>query len=150
MKLMSALIFGYGVLAFTNCYSQEAPQKVKDTFSKMFPKARSVKWDKESETEWEAEFKLDGTEYSANFDSNGIWKETEHEINLSQVPETVKATLQKEFKDFDIEEIELSETSKGTLYEFDVEKGKTELEVAIDVNGKVVKKEMKTEEKHND
>ncbi len=45
----------------------------------------------------------------------------------------------------DIEEAELSETAQGTVYEFSLEKNDTDMEVAISPEGKVIKKEMKTE-----
>lgn len=146
MKVLTAFVFGFGMFAFTINNGQDVPQKVKDAFTKMFPNAKSVKWDKENATEWEAEFKMDKVAYSANFLEDGIWKETEHEINKKDLPQNVKSAFLKAFKGYDIEEIGLSETPKRTVYEFDIEKGETEMEVAIDLTGKVVKKEMKKEE----
>lgn len=59
--------------------SKDVPENIKTAFSQKFPNATKVKWDKENEKEWEAEFKMDGKECSVNFDNNGaILKE---EIN---------------------------------------------------------------------
>ena len=121
--------------------SKDIPANVKTTFSKQFPKATNVKWDKENNNEWEAEFKMNGKEYSANFDNNGKWMETEYEIAAKEIPITVKTTLDIEFKAYKIEEAAISETKSGKLYEFDLKKDGKKTEVAIDVNGKVVKKE---------
>mgnify|MGYP003635854094 CR=1 FL=1 len=133
------------MFAFTSG-GDKAPQKVKDAFAKKFPTAKKVKWEKESEKEWEAEFKMNKTEYSANFLSDGTWQETEHEIKVKEVPQNIMASLKKAFPDYEIEEAEISETPKGIVYEFAIEKGETEMEVAIDTNGKVVKKEVKIED----
>ena len=126
---------------------------MKKAFAQKFPTAKAVKWDKESDTEWEAEFKLNGVEYSANFTTDGILKETEHEIETSMIPMMVKQTLDKEFASYKIEEAFLSETQEGQFYEFDLKKGKDEMEVVISPDGKDVKKDMKTdkesEEKKN-
>jgi hypothetical protein len=146
MKVLTAFLIGFGMFAFTINNSQDVPQKVKDALTKMFPNAKSVKWDKESETEWEAEFKMDKIEYSANFLEDGTWQETEREIKEKDLPQNVKTAFLKAFEGYDIEEIGLSETPKGSVYEFDIEKGETDMEVAIDLTGNVVKKEIKKEE----
>ena len=39
----------------------------------------------------------------------------------------------------------ISETTEGTVYEFELEKGKSDMEVAISPEGKVIKKEAKEE-----
>ena len=117
------------------------PKEVTSAFSQKFPNASKVKWSMENNKEWEAEFKIDNKKYSANFDIKGVWLETEYKINKNEIPASVKTTLQKEFKGYKIEESEISETALGKVYEFELEKGESELEVAIDLNGKVVKKE---------
>lgn len=141
------------VITFQSCAqkgAKETPEKVKTAFAKKFPNATKVEWDKENETEWEAEFKLEGKEYSANFTTDGIWKETEFEIESSEIPVAVKKTLDSDFSDYEIEEAEMSETEKGIVYEFELEKGETEIEVAIDAEGNVVKKEVKEDEDDNE
>jgi hypothetical protein len=137
---VAALAFGLFACA------QTPPAQVNDSFNKKFAGATKVKWDKENNTEWEAEFKLSsGKEYSANFSNEGKWMETEHEIKKSAIPAKVKQTLDSEFADYDVKEAEISETAEGSVYEFVLEKNESEMEVAISPEGKVVKKEMKTE-----
>jgi hypothetical protein len=107
-----------------------------------FPTFKKVSWDEEEEGEWEAEFKLKGVEYSANFLEDGTWMETEHEIKKSAIPAIIKNTLANEFAGHKIDEAEVSETVEGMYYEFELEKSKHEMEVSIDMNGKVIKQEM--------
>jgi uncharacterized membrane protein YkoI len=130
-----------GLIAFG--LKTEVPQKVKDAFTQKFPTAKAIKWDKESDSEWEAEFKMNGVEYSANFLADGTWKETEHELAKKEIPAAIYASLMKEFPLYKVEEAEISETKDGSVYEFAIEKGKTEMEVVVDMNGKIVKKELK-------
>jgi uncharacterized membrane protein YkoI len=146
MKTLN-LIAAAVIISFTACAQTNAPENVVNAFTQKFPDAKSVKWDKENETEWEAEFKLKGEEYSANFSTDGTWKETEHEIETSAIPANVKQTLDNGFAGYKIEEAEISETAEGTVYEFELKNDKTEMEVAVSPEGKVVKKEVKTEEK---
>ena len=126
-------------MAFTHT-KEKVPQVVKDSLAKKFPLAKKVDWEKESENEWEAEFKLNKLEYSANFLEDGTWKETEHEINMKDAPQNVLASLNSNFPEYEIEEAEISETVDGMFYEFEIEKGKSEMEVVIDESGKIVKK----------
>ncbi len=138
------------VLALSQaCAQTNAPTEVTTAFSQKFPTAKKVTWDKENETEWEAEFKVDGKEFSANFTSEGIWKETEYEISEAEIPAAVKQTLNSEFADYKIEESEVSETVAGKVYEFALEKGESELEVGIAPDGKVMKKEVKNEDEED-
>lgn len=143
-----ALVFAaLAAVAFTT--KDKVPQAVKDAFAKKFPTAKKVDWEKENDKEWEAEFKLNKVEYSANFLQDGTWKETEHEIKESEIPQAVLTSLKSNFPGYEIEEAEISETAEGTVYEFEIEKGKSEMEVTIDSNGKVIKKQSE-EESEND
>ena len=144
------LMLGSVLVLSQACAQTNAPTEVTTAFSQKFPTVKKVTWDKENETEWEAEFKMDGKEYSANFTSEGIWQETEYEISKSAIPPAVKQTLDQEFAGFKIEESEISETSTGKVYEFMIEKKDNELEVVIAPDGKVLKKEVKTEEDEED
>ncbi len=152
MKKVSILLLGL-VMLFTQACAQnnsKVPAKIKAAFTQKFPTAKKAKWDKENATEWEVEFKMNGEEYSANFTSDGVWKETEHEIEKSDIPAAVKQTLDNEFAGYDIEEAEISETPDGKVYEFALEKDDTDMEVAISPDGSIVKKEVKKENDEED
>lgn len=129
---------------------QSAPAKVQEAFIAKFSNAEHVKWEKENSTEWEAEFKMDGKEYSANFSIDGEWKETEHEVKKSDLPVAVKSTLSSEFAGYEVEEAEMIETPKFKGYELELEKGDTTLEVVLDANGKVLKKKEEEEDDDDD
>ena len=122
--------------------SANVPENIKTIFSQKFPKAKSVDWDKENDTEWEAEFEMGGKEYSANFGTDGSWKETEHEIELSDVPEAIIKTLDANYPNYKKEEIEYSEKKEYTFFEFELESEEKTIEVAFNENGKVIKEEV--------
>ena len=120
---------------------QEAPKLVTEAFSHKFPTAKNVKWSQEKNQEWEAKFKMDKTEYSANFLENGMWKETEHSIEINKVPAEMQANLNKSYPGYSIEEAEISETKETVVYEFEMKKGKSKIEVAINMDGKIIESE---------
>jgi len=153
MKNLFLMVAMVAICSLAACgqVSKDAPAKIKDAFSKKFPTATKVKWGKENEKEWEAEFKMDGKEYSANYDNDGKWMETEHEISATEIPAAVKATLDKDFAGYKIEESEISENATAKQYEFEIKKDDLKFEVAIDLTGKVLKKEqIKKENKEKD
>ncbi|MBJ7882544.1 PepSY-like domain-containing protein [Gelidibacter salicanalis] len=141
LKIILGTFLTCAIFAFSSGGDQ-APQKVKDAFAKKFPTAKNVKWDKENATEWEAEFKMNKTEYSANFLEDGTWKETEHEIDEREIPQNVKSSLMTEYSGYKIKESELSETKDGMLYEFEIKKGERMMEISVDSTGNIVKKEV--------
>ncbi len=149
--LWKVLTLSVGVSGFVACAQKiEVPADVQKAFKEKFPSIHKVKWAMESDMEWEAEFKIKETSYSANFIEDGTWMETEHEVKMKEIPESVKATLKREFSDFKVEESEYSETKEESVYEFSLEKGEVKMEVAIDAQGKLVKKEMKEENDDDD
>ena len=142
IKILGAVLFsaviGSGIYAFDT--NKDVPIRVKEAFAKKFPNIKKVKWEKESDSEWEGEFKIKGMEYSANFLEDGTWKETEHEIKRNAIPSNIKTILDTEFSDYKIEEAEISETQNGSVYEFELEKGELNTEITIDLKGNVISK----------
>jgi len=141
LKIILGAFLTCAIFAFSSGGDQ-APQKVKDAFTKKFPTAKKVKWDKKNATEWEAEFKMNKTEYSANFLEDGTWTETEHEIDEREIPQNVKSSLMTEYSGYKIKVSELSETKDGMLYEFEIKKGERMMEISVDSTGNIVKKEV--------
>ncbi|MBS1543377.1 MAG: PepSY-like domain-containing protein [Bacteroidetes bacterium] len=124
----------------------DVPVAVRQAFSQKFPKAKEVKWSKESNTEYEAEFKGESANQSSNFDSSGKWLITETEISTKSLPTAVQATLKREFSGYKIEESELAQTpDRGTFYELELEKGQEAIVAQIDANGKTLKTEKSKE-----
>mgnify|MGYP003627220840 CR=1 FL=1 len=70
LKVILGSFLIFIIFAFTSG-GDKAPQKVEEAFAKKFPTAKKVKWEKENATEWEAEFKMNKVEYSANFLEDG-------------------------------------------------------------------------------
>lgn len=137
MKKSISLIYSIVGLTIVSC-AQGTPTAIQEAFKSKFPTAKYVKWEKENETEWEAEFKLDGIAYSANFDGDGTWKETEHSVKTSDLPLAIKSTLIKDFQAYKIEEIEMVEKPSFKGYDIEIEKGEEHLELVFDMNGKLI------------
>jgi uncharacterized protein YxeA len=150
---MKKLLFLTIVFAFisASAFSQKTPsENVKKEFSKKYSTAKSVKWDNEEGTEWEAEFTLDGKKMSASFDNSGKWLESETEITEKELPAAVSATLNKEFPGYKKGDISIFENAEIKGFELGLKKGETSIEVIIDNSGKILKKTDVKEEDEND
>ncbi len=148
MKTQILIFSSILIFSLTACAQSDkaVPAAIKSAFSRKFSGATGVKWGKESINEWEAEFKMDDKEYSANFDNSGTWMETEYEISAKEIPAVVNDAISKELPGYRINESEISETVKGKVYEFVLSKGREKMEAAFDINGTLISKESVKEE----
>lgn len=125
-----------------NQKGEKVPEAAKAGFAAKFPAAQKAKWSVEKPGEFEVEYVLTGVESSALVDAKGNLLETESEIKESELPQSVKATIAKDFAGFKIDEIEKATDAKGVvIYEMEAAKGKEKLEISFDSNGKLLTKE---------
>jgi hypothetical protein len=117
------------------------PMAVKKAFAVKFPNAAKVEWGIEKPGQYEAEFDLNKTGMSALFDLKGTLLETESKMSETNLPQTIKSLLAKDFATYKIKSIEKNEVKGVVKYEVVVEKAKKMLELVFDANGKKLKKE---------
>lgn len=130
------------LVVLSACSESKVPEAAKQAFKQKFPDAKSVKWDKE-EGNYEAEFKLNGSEMSATYDSSGTWLETEALIKIKELPEAILQTIKSQFHGYETEEAEKVERASGDMiYEVEIEKDEQSLEVTFTADGKVVSKKV--------
>ncbi len=128
--------------------ADKVPAAVLSAFKAKFPTATKTSWELENTNEYEAGFKLNGEEVSANFDNTGKWLETETEIKVSALPAAVQAALAKDYAGFKIEEASKIESAKdGNCFETEIEKGEETFDVLFTPDGKMLSKTKAEKEK---
>lgn len=129
------------ICAYATSFAQSnAPVAVTTAFNQKFPNATNVKWDKETDHEYEASFDWKGVKHSANFSDTGEWLETESPTTFSQLPEKVQTAFNASHKGATIKVIAKIETSKGTTkYEVEIKQGIKTVEFFYDANGNELK-----------
>lgn len=147
-KVFLLVIILTGSIGFSACaQSKNPPKAVTDAFAKKFPQAKNAKWDMENKSEWEAEFKMDKIEYSANFSTDGKWLESEHEIDLKKIPSIVIQNVMNVYPSAKIEKLEVVEKPGNKMvYEMIVEADGKDMELVVDQSGKIIKKKMENDE----
>lgn len=114
------------------------PGQVKTAFVNKFPSAINIEWTREKVIEWEVEFELNTIEYSASFDSEGNWIQTEQEIKVDEVPLHVMSTVHAKYPEYTIEEAEVLDKPEGIYYEFEIKNNDQELELIINPDGELI------------
>lgn len=132
---------------------ENVPVAVKDAFKTHFSIAEKVKWELEYDN-YEADFAVGKSEFSAVFDREGKWMLTETYMKAGELPKPVKETLTKEFgesKTYAIEDVSKQEMPDNIVkYEMDVKKGELVYEVVVSDAGELQKKlEKKVGEKED-
>lgn len=137
-----SIILPLAVMILSSCSVQlEIPKTVQTAFITKFPAATDVGWESDKD-EYEADFKFEGMEMSANFSKNGSWIETEQKVKTSALPNNVVSSVSKLYPNYLIEEVEIIETQSMKGYELEIEKGKVSKEVVFDVNGLFLKEKI--------
>ena len=127
--------------------ADKVPVAVTAAFKAKFPTVLKTSWEMENKTEFEANFHLNGVETSANFDKAGKWLETEIEIKVAALPNTIQSAITKDYAGFKINEASKIESIKnGKCFEAEIEKGEETFDVLFSAEGKVLNK-TKVEEK---
>ena len=139
--MKNLIIVVFALVSMFSCQAntkKSVPDKVLTAFQQKFPNAEKTKWSKEDATEWEAEFKLYGIKYSANFKEDGSWVETEYSLLVKNIPTIIQSAISNNYPGYEIEGAEVSETASHLYYEIEIEKDRSELEIIIDKSGKII------------
>ena len=115
-------------------------KEVEIAFNSKFPNAVKVKWEKENEHEYEANFILNGIKFSANFSNNGAWLETESPMAFEKLPQKVQTNFKRDHNGLKIKAVDKIEASNGQVkYEIEVRKGLTTIDYVYNSDGKLFK-----------
>ena len=135
-----ATLFLLGNAQAQKIKESEVPANVKEAFAKKYPGIKAEEWEKEG-LDFEAEFDMNKGEYSAVFDANGMFKEEEQEIKITDLPKGIAAFCEKEFAGYKISEAaRIVDASNVVTYEAELKKGKEEFDAIFDDQGKFIKR----------
>lgn len=139
---LAQMVLVSSILTLTACNSTKPPQviqtnpvppTVQSALAAKYPGVVPV-WEAQRYG-YEAAFTKNGIEYEAEFSPNGQWLETEYEVTKTQFPAILLQKIRQKYPDYNITKCEIELTPKGTFYEVEVEKGKTEIELYFDQRG---------------
>ncbi len=122
-----------------SCHLSDPPVKVLNAFQQKYPNAKEVSWNADRNGRHEADFKVGGTHYRADFNQDGTWVETETSVKWKDLPEATKESFKKESNQKSIVEIELVDSSKnGKFYDIEYKISVGKQDILITPDGKVI------------
>ena len=72
-------------------HPHEVPENVANTFRQKYPNAPEPTWEVDTNGSYEANYRIDGAKYRADFTKEGIWTETENNIDFNELPPDVRS-----------------------------------------------------------
>ncbi len=138
--LAAAFAFSGSAFAQTGVKDKKAavPAEVKAAFAKDFPSGKA-KWEMEHGN-FEAEFKMNGTDASAVYDKTGHRTELEMDIKITDLPASAQEYIKINYPKSKIKESAKITDDKNVLtYEAEIGKDGKSYDVLFDENGKFIK-----------
>ena len=119
--------------------NEDVPKMVTQAFEKEYPNTK-VSWDIEKDGGFEAEFKLNGKNASADYNKNGTKLATEIEITQSELPKAVLTYLSTNHPKNKIKEVAKIIDSKGVItYEAELKIDGENKDLLFDAKGNFLK-----------
>jgi len=109
---------------------RKVPAEVTDAFKAKYPDAQNVEW-KDKLTFFQASFKLNDDEMTADFSSKGEWQETDKKMNYDALPDAVKDGFKKS---------KYADWTPGSVTQLEKNDGKIQYKVYAEKSSLVQKK----------
>ncbi|MCM1150714.1 MAG: hypothetical protein NC209_02055 [Alistipes sp.] len=140
--LAIALLVSAGAFA-GNIKSSSVPAIVKSYVEKTYPRVSPVEWNYEEKGNYyNAEFKVDGAEYSVDISPEGRLLNSTNEIATTQLPAAANAYIGKQYPGFQIKEARKLVRRGSTYYEVDVHGQNSNQMLTFSESGKLLDKEL--------
>lgn len=127
------------VLSSAQVFAQKDENQVyrEALLKEKYEQAEDIEWNIDAHGNYEAEFKLNGNKYRADFGTNGRWIETERSIDWDKLPEVIQDEVRKEYDKDDIAEIEWVEHfTKGIFYDVEIKAKGKNMDLEFNSTGK--------------
>ena len=110
--------------------NEDPPEVVLEAFRTKYPEVTSPKWEIDSNGSWEASFKVNDVKYRADFTPEGIWTETENNIDFNNLPNNVREAFLLKYKSEAFRDAEaVDSATRGVFYEIEVFTGTSKIDV---------------------
>lgn len=144
--IVKKVFLGLIVISTTTLFAQSegktkkviVPTEVKAAFAKEFP-AKKANWEME-DSNYEAEFRMNGNDASALYDTKGHQKALEIAINKEELPANVMLYLKKNYPSNKITETaKITDDKKEITYEVEIKKERKLYDVLFNSKGAFLK-----------
>ena len=117
----------------------EVPSVVLNTFKQQFPKAMDVEW-KLKAALYKVEFDIGKDDHEVWLEKTGKIVKHKEEIKADQLPKEVVASINKDYKGYQIHDPKKTDNAGVLTYKVELKKTGSELDITFDKTGKVISK----------
>lgn len=117
------------------------PENLITNFKTNFSNATDVEWEVDGEN-FEVEYEESGLDKSIVFNLNGDVIESETEIKVENLPQSVLDYIQLNYADYSLEEAEEETKDNSVTYEIEILKEGNEIELLFDTDGNFLNQEV--------
>ena len=119
--------------------NKKVPEEVQISFEKKYPEENDPDWHQDDNGNFEANFKIDGKHYRADFSPDGYWIETERSIKEKDLSKAILKKLKKDFQELEITEIEeVDHYIKGRFYDIEFKRKGKNKDVEMKEKGTII------------
>jgi hypothetical protein len=115
----------------------DVPSVVQNSLMQQFKTASNIDWEKDNKN-FKAEFEQDSVEYDAIINPAGTLVKYKQELTVAQLPAAIAQTLQTQYKDHQIDEVEKVGEGNQVFYQVELENNRKEVKLVFTENGAVV------------
>ncbi|MDB4572101.1 PepSY-like domain-containing protein, partial [Akkermansiaceae bacterium] len=127
------------ILSFTSFADLVVPETVDDAFRQKYPNAPEPTWEVDTNGSYEANYKINGVKYRADFTKEGIWSETENNIDFNELPPDVRSAYLLKYSSEDFRDAEaVDSATQGIFYEIEIVSGTSKIDVMFDNKGQII------------
>lgn len=125
--------------------SENVPAAVTSAFKAKFSIAEKTTWEMDYDN-FEADFTVGKSYFSATFDKDGKWLGTETFLKVSELPKVIREALSKKYGElsaYKVTEAIKVEKEKGTTYSLEIVKGENTYDLLFDEAGELLEDDLK-------
>lgn len=141
MKRTFLFVLFFSAVLFAQAQIRRIPSEVTEAFAVRYPHATKVEW-RDKLHYFEASFKLNGSDISANFSSKGEWQSSERELNFEQLAgDVIDGFKKSKYADWEKKSVcEVQELGKPIQYRIGIQKSSIKKKTLyFDANGKLLR-----------
>jgi hypothetical protein len=137
--LFAVLLCSSGLVACSqDIKAEKVPALVQNALKLKFPDAVDIEWEKNKKF-FEADYDVAATEYAALIDASGKILMTKKEILATELPAAISASIQQNFADYEVNDLEQIEKDGAVFYQVELEKRNKALKQVFSADGNINK-----------
>lgn len=136
-----ALFLSAGSAFSQDILQSQVPSLALNNFQQSFPKASNVEWELKGDL-YKVEFEIGllGVDHSAWYDKTGKMIKHKEEISSTDLPKSITAAINKDFKGFRISDVKKISEGNNVSYTLELKSFTQEWKMAYDSEGKLLQK----------